>query len=56
MCGHGVSIANLEVSKFDAPPNSLKDSNANPKVKIKEKKEVRVRFLVHNTSRVRGAC
>jgi hypothetical protein len=38
MCGHGVSTTNLEVSKFYAPPNSLKDSNANPKMKVKEKK------------------
>jgi len=40
----------------DAPPNSLKNSNANLKVKITEEKKVRVHSLVRNTSKVRGAC
>jgi len=47
----------FQSKKFiDAPPNSLKDSNANPKVKIMEEKRVRVRSLIRNTSKVRGAC
>jgi hypothetical protein len=38
----------------DAHANFLKDSNVNPKVKTTE--GVGVRFLVCNTSGVRGAC
>ncbi len=37
---------------FDAPPNSLKNSNVNPKVKITE--GVRVRSLTHNILGVKG--
>ncbi len=40
----------------DTPSNSLKDSNASPKVKIMEEEGVRVHFLIHHTSRVNGAC
>jgi len=40
----------------DAPPNSLKNSNVNLKVKIAKKKRVGVHSLVRNTSGVRGAC
>jgi hypothetical protein len=36
-------------------PNSFKDSNVNPKMKTL-KKGIGVRSLVHNTSRVKGAC
>ncbi len=43
------------VINYDAPPNSLKDSNANPKVKTMEK-GVRVFSLTRNTSRVKGVC
>jgi hypothetical protein len=39
---------------YDAPPHSLKDSNANSKVKTT--KGVRVCSLAHSTSGVRGAC
>jgi hypothetical protein len=39
---------------IDAPPNSLKDSNASLMVKT-TKKGMGVCFLTHNTSRVRGA-
>jgi hypothetical protein len=39
----------------DAPSNSLKDSNASSNVKI-TKEGVHVCYLVHNTSRVKGAC
>jgi hypothetical protein len=47
----------FQSKKFiDAPPNSLKDSNVNPKVKIMEAKRVRVRSLIHNTLGVKGAC
>jgi len=42
--------------KIDAPPNSLKDSNVNLKVKTTEEKGIEVHSLAHNTSRVRGAC
>ncbi len=38
----------------DAPPNSLKNSNVNLKVKIVEEKRVGVHSLIRNTSRVRG--
>jgi hypothetical protein len=41
---------------FDTPPNSLKDSNTSPKVKIMKEEGVGVRFLTRNTSRIRGAC
>ncbi len=40
----------------DTPPNSLKDLNASPKVKIVEEEGVGVRSLIRNTSKVRGAC
>jgi hypothetical protein len=42
--GHG--------SHVNAPPHSLKDSNTNPKMKIMEKKKVRVHSLVRNISGV----
>jgi hypothetical protein len=38
----------------DAPPHSLKDSNANQKVETTEKKGVGVRSLTCNTLRVEG--
>jgi hypothetical protein len=38
---------------INAPPNSLKDSNANPKVKKTKEKEVGVGFLTHNISGLR---
>jgi len=41
---------------IDAPPNSLKDSNANPKVKITEEKKIGVHFLVCDTLGVKEAC
>ncbi len=40
----------------NAPPNSLKDSNASPKVKTMEEEGVGVHSLTCNTSRVRGVC
>jgi hypothetical protein len=44
------------INWIDAPPNSLKDSNANLKVKKIEKKGVGVHSLIHSTLKVRGAC
>jgi hypothetical protein len=38
----------------DTPPNSLKDSNANPKVKTMER--VGICSLTHNTLGVRRVC
>jgi hypothetical protein len=46
---------NGKIFNIDAPPNSLKDSNASPKVKTM-KKIVGVCSLIHNTSRVKGVC
>jgi hypothetical protein len=43
-------------SIFDIPPNYLKDSNANPNVKIIEEKKVGVHSLTYSTSGVRGVC
>jgi hypothetical protein len=40
---------------YDAPPNSLKDSNASPKMKT-TKKRVGARSLIHSISKVRRAC
>jgi hypothetical protein len=40
---------------FDTPPNSLKDSNASPKVKIMKEEGVGVRFLACNIYGIRGA-
>jgi hypothetical protein len=37
---------------IDAPPNSLKDPNENPKMKQWKKKGVKAHFLAHNTSKV----
>ncbi len=53
LCFKGYLSYNLCV--YDAPLNSLKDSNASPKVKI-TKKEIGAHSLVCSTSRVRGAC
>jgi hypothetical protein len=39
---------------YDAPPSSLMDSTASPKVKITEGEGVEVRSFTHNTSRVEG--
>jgi len=35
--------------QYDAPPHSLKDSNASPKMKTMKKEGVAVRSLVRNT-------
>jgi hypothetical protein len=40
----------------DAPPSSLMDLVASPKVKAMKGEGVRVRSLAHNTSRVEGVC
>ncbi len=44
----------VEIWFSDAPPNSLKDSNVNPKVKIMEEKGVRIHCLACNTFGVKG--
>jgi hypothetical protein len=41
------------VTTFDAPPNSLKNSNASPKMKTMEE-GVEVRFFVRNISKEGG--
>jgi hypothetical protein len=33
----------------DAPPNSLKDSNASPKVKTTKEERARIHSLIYNT-------
>ncbi len=47
---------NKEQVICDTPPNSLKDSNANLKVKTTDKKEVVIHSLIHNTSGVKRVC
>jgi len=42
------------MGKCDAPPSSLMDSIASPKVKAKKGKGIGACFLVHNTLRVKG--
>jgi hypothetical protein len=42
------------VTHNDTPPSSLMDSTTSPKMKIGEGKEVGVRSLSHNISRVEG--
>jgi hypothetical protein len=44
------------ISWIDAPPNSLKNSNASLKVKTMEEKGVGVCSLIHSTSKFKGAC
>jgi hypothetical protein len=44
----------VEIWFSDTPPNSLKDSNVSPKVKIMEKEIVRVQFLARSTLGVKG--
>ncbi len=39
---------------IDAPPSSLMDSTASPKVKTTEGKGIRICFLICNTLRVEG--
>jgi hypothetical protein len=41
---------------IDTPLNSLKDSNASPKVKKTEENGVGVHSLTHNISEVKRAC
>jgi len=48
-CSNG---RNCMMTTTNAPPHSLKDSNANPKLEIT--KGIKVRFLAHSTSRVEG--
>jgi hypothetical protein len=52
---HNGLTLQLIKNTFDAPPNSLKDSNVNPKVKI-IKERVWVHFLACSISGVRRAC
>jgi len=40
----------------NAPPNSLKDSNVNLKVKTIEGEGVEARSLISNIFKVRGVC
>ncbi len=44
----------ITISVCDAPPHSLKDSNANLKVKTIEKERIKVRSLTHSTLGVEG--
>ncbi len=44
----------LSIHANDTPPNSLKDSNANPKVETIEEKGNGVCSLIRNTSGVEG--
>jgi hypothetical protein len=41
---------------INAPPHSLKDSNASPKVKTIKEKGIGVHSLMHNTLRVEGCA
>jgi hypothetical protein len=50
---HHFSIVDSFQGLHDAPPHSLKNSNANLKMKMMEE-GVGVRSLTHNTSRVEG--
>ncbi len=47
-------LEHSHVSIHDAPPHSLKDSNANPKVETTKEKKVGVCSLAHNTLGVEG--
>jgi hypothetical protein len=42
--------------EYDTPPNSLKNSDASPKVKTMKEKGVEVHSLICNILGVRGAC
>jgi hypothetical protein len=44
------------IGNTDTPPNSLKDSNASPKIKTTKEKGVGVSSLAYNISEVKGAC
>jgi hypothetical protein len=46
----------LSIHANDTPPNSLKDSNVNPKMETTEKKGVWVCSLVRSILGVKGAC
>jgi hypothetical protein len=48
------SLALLCYVLFDAPPNSLIDSTASPKVEIAKGERVGIYFLTHNTLGVEG--
>jgi len=43
-------------TRVDAPLNSLKDSNVNPKVKTTKEEKIRAHYLVCSTFRVKGVC
>jgi hypothetical protein len=49
-----LSVTPFYYGEFDAPPHSLKDSNANPKVETTKEKRVRVCSLARNISRIEG--
>ncbi len=53
MFSPGLDGNKYSIGNDDAPPHSLKDSNANPKVETMEE-GVKVRTLAHSTSRVKG--
>jgi hypothetical protein len=57
MCEKFLKKTSLKTMKvpIDTPPNSLKDSNVNLMLKT-TKEGIGVRFLTHDTSRVKGAC
>jgi len=46
----------LALLDFDAPPSSLMDSIANPKVKTTEGEGVGACSMAHNTFGGKGAC
>jgi hypothetical protein len=46
----------FNLTKWDTPLNSLKDSNANPEMKKNKIKKINAHFLVHNTFGVKKAC
>jgi hypothetical protein len=50
------TFINHDPELVDAPPKSLKNSNANPKMKIMEEEKIGVRSFTHSTLGVKKAC
>jgi hypothetical protein len=53
--GHLNKVLEFKCKIIDTPPNSLKNSNANAKMKT-TKEKINARSLTHNTSEVKGEC
>jgi hypothetical protein len=50
------SIILVQTIENDAPPNSLKDSNASSKMKIMKEEGIGIHSLAHDILGIKGPC